>query len=185
NDAARKITDHIKANMDPDASHVFVGHAFVTPSGEEEENTSDSERPLSIGGAEYVDPHHFTEFHYTALCHLHQAHYVSNETIRYGGSILKYSIAEEHHNKGFHIVEMDADGAETVEKRALLPKKDMRTVEATMEEIYTYEKSEDYVFIRLLDETPVLSPMEKVRSIYPNAMHVERKYHALDRKSVV
>jgi len=184
NDAARKITDHIKANMDPNARHVFVGHAFVTPSGEEEENTSDSERPLSIGGAEYVDAHHFTDFHYTALGHLHQAHYVSNETIRYAGSILKYSISEEHHNKGFHIVEMDGEGAVAVEKRALLPKKDMRTVEATMEEIYTHEKSEDYVFIRLLDETPVLSPMEKVRSIYPNAMHVERKYHALTAETI-
>jgi len=53
-----------------------------------------------------------------------------------------------------------------------------------MEEIYTYEKSEDYVFIRLLDETPVLSPMEKVRSIYPNAMHVERKYHALTAETI-
>ena len=29
--------------------------------------------------------------------------------------------------------------------------------------------------MKLLDETPVLFPMEKVRSVYPNAMHVERK----------
>src|SRR5690625_2757340 len=184
NDAMQKIIEQITEKMNPSARHVFVGHAFVTPFGEEQENTSDSERPLSIGGAEYVDAHHFEKFHYTALGHLHQAHYVSNETVRYAGSILKYSISEEHHNKGFHIVEMDGEGAVAVEKRALLPKKDMRTVEATMEEIYTHEKSEDYVFIRLLDETPVLSPMEKVRSIYPNAMHVERKYHALTAETI-
>src|SRR5699024_8741415 len=54
NDAARKIVEMIRQDMDPDARHVYIGHAFVTPFGEEEENTSDSERPLSIGGAEYV-----------------------------------------------------------------------------------------------------------------------------------
>src|SRR5690625_2374501 len=179
NDAARKITDHIKANMDPNARHVFVGHAFVTPSGEEEENTSDSERPLSIGGAEYVSAEHFTDFHYTALGHLHQAHYVLDEKIRYAGSILKYSISEEHHRKGFNIVELDGDGNVSIEKRHLRPLRDMRTVEASLEDLYTHSLSEDYVFVRLTDETPILSPMEKVRSIYPNAMHVERKNYSL------
>lgn len=177
NDAARKITDHIKEHIDPSARHVFIGHAFVTPLGEEKENTSDSERPLSIGGAEYVDAHHFSDFDYTALGHLHQAHYVSSETIRYSGSVLKYSISEEHHHKGFYVVEMDVNGDVMIEKRDFQPKRDMRTVEATMEEIYTHPKSEDYVFIRLLDDVPVLSPMEKARSVYPNAMHVERKHY--------
>lgn len=183
NDAAKKIVDHIKENMDPSARHVFVGHAFVTPFGEEEENTSDSERPLSIGGAEYVDAYHFKNFHYTALGHLHQAHYVSRETIRYAGSILKYSISEEHHNKGFQIVEIDEHGSVKVEKRQLIAKRDMRTVEAAMDDILTHPISEDYVFIRLLDETVVLTPMEKIRSIYPNAMHVERKHYALTSES--
>lgn len=183
NDATKKIVDRIKENMDRSARHVFVGHAFVTPSGEEEENTSDSERPLSIGGAEYIDAHHFKSFHYTALGHLHQAHYVSSETIRYAGSILKYSVSEEHHNKGFQIVEIDEKGNVKMEKRELIPKRDMRTVEATMDDIFTHSISEDYVFIRLLDETVVLSPMEKIRSIYPNAMHVERKHYALNSES--
>ena len=53
----------------------------------------------------------------------------------------------------------------------------MRTVEGTIEEILLHPISEDYVFVKLLDETPVLFPMEKIRSIYPNAMHVERKSH--------
>ena len=138
-------------------------------------NTSDSERPLAIGGAEYVSAHLFEPFHYTALGHLHQAHYVLNETIRYAGSPLKYSISEEHHNKGFFIVEMDADGQVTVEKRRLKPKHDMRTVEGTMEDIQLHAVNEDYVFVKLLDETPVLFPMERIRSVYPNAMHIERK----------
>src|SRR5699024_609931 len=38
NDAAEKVVEHIRRQMDPDARHVYVGHAFVTPFGEEEAN---------------------------------------------------------------------------------------------------------------------------------------------------
>lgn len=174
-DAMKKMVAHIESSMDLSKRHVLVGHAFVTPHGEEEENTSDSERPLAIGGAEYVSASHFKKFHYTALGHLHQAHYVLNETVRYSGSPLKYSISEEHHQKGFHIVQMDDLGNVSVEKRLLKPKRDIRTVEGKMEDILQHEMNQDYVFVKLLDETPILFPMEKIRSVYPNAMHVERK----------
>ncbi|MFS1514515.1 exonuclease SbcCD subunit D [Chengkuizengella sp. SCS-71B] len=175
-DEAMKATvGRIREKMDPNARHIFVGHAFVTPYGEKTANTSDSERPLSIGGTEYVSAEYFSQFHYTALGHLHQAHYVKNEKIRYAGSPLKYSISEEKHNKIFYVVELDENGQTNVEKRKLTPKRDMYTIEEKLEKIEQMEKSEDYVFIRLLDETPVLSPMERVRSVFPNAMHVERK----------
>lgn len=174
-DAMMKITETIKAAMDPNARHVLIGHAFVTPGGEARENTSDSERPLSIGGAEHVSAQHFAGFAYTALGHLHQAHHVGNETVRYSGSPLKYSISEESHNKGYLVVEIDQHGNAAIEKRELTPRRDMRTVEGLMADIERHSMSEDYVFVRLLDEAPVLSPMERVRSVYPNAMHVERK----------
>ncbi len=178
NDAQRKILEQITAEMDPNARHIGVGHAFVTPYGEEEENTSDSERPLSIGGSEYVDAHHYMNFDYMALGHLHQAHHVLDEKIRYAGSPLKYSISEAHHKKGFFIVEMDEEGKTTIEKRLLTPRRDMRTVEGFIDDILKQPINEDYVFVKLLDETPVLSPMEKIRSVYPNAMHVERKFYS-------
>lgn len=175
NDAMKKVIAGIQENLQKDVRHVFVGHAFVTSHGESEANTSDSERPLAIGGAEYVSAQLFEPFHYTALGHLHQAHFVLNETIRYAGSPMKYSISEQHHKKGFFVVELGAEGQVTVEKRELIPQHDMRTVEGTMEDILLQPVSEDYVFVKLLDDTPVLFPMEKVRSVYPNAMHVERK----------
>ncbi len=173
--AMKAIIETIEKQFDPTKRHVFVGHAFVTPHGQEEENTSESERPLAIGGAEYVDAALFKNFQYTALGHLHQAHYVLNETIQYAGSPLKYSISEEHHKKGFFIVELDEEGNATVEKRLLTPKRDMRTIEGYMQDILQQPISEDFVFVKLLDETPILSPMEQIRTVYPNAMHVERK----------
>ena len=69
-------------------------------------------------------------------------------------------------------------GIRRLRRENLTPIREMRTVEATMEELLKHEINEDYVFVRLLDETPVLSPMEKVRSVYPNAMHVERNIPA-------
>ncbi|MFD1032187.1 exonuclease SbcCD subunit D [Metaplanococcus flavidus] len=174
-DALGAITDGIKAKWDPAARHVFVGHAFVTSYGEQEENTSDSERPLAIGGAEHVSAAHLEDFHYSALGHLHKAHFVRNETIRYAGSPLKYSISEENHQKGYLVIDLDSAGEVTVEKRLLEPRRNMRRVEGTIDDILRHEISEDFVFVTLLDDAPVLFPMEKVRSVYPNAMHVERK----------
>lgn len=176
-DAARAITNRILKARTPGVRCVLVGHAFVTPSGEKEdmENASDAERPLSIGGAEYVHARYFKPFQYTALGHLHQAHHVGDETIRYAGSPLKYSISEEKHKKGFYIVEMDGEGQVHVDKRLLVPRRDMRTVRATMEELERHERSDDYVFVQLTDENPVLSAMERIRSVYPHAMHVTQQ----------
>src|SRR5690625_3034432 len=179
-DAMRKIVEHITVNhWDDSARHIFVGHAFVTPYGEKAEKTSDSELTLSIGGAEFVNAKHFKRFHYTALGHLHRAHSVLQENIQYAGSILKYSISEEHHNKGFTIVQLDGAGNVDLKRHSLIPQRDVRRVETTMGELLQHPVNEDYVFVRLLDETPILYPMEKVRSIYPNALHVERKHSVI------
>lgn len=173
-EATEKIIEHRKTMMDENARHVYVGHAFVTPRGEKQENTSESERPLSIGGAEHVAANLFKDFHYTALGHLHQAHRVGQNNIRYAGSPLKYSLSEQHHKKGFYIVDLDKAGNTSIEKKFFFPRRDLREVEATLDEIYNSPINEDYVYVKLLDETPVLSPMEKVRTVYPNAMHVSR-----------
>jgi exonuclease SbcD len=178
-DAMKAIAGRIEASMDRTARHVFVGHAFVTPGARPEENTSQSERPLSIGGAEYVHSEYFKAFHYTALGHLHQGHHVSDETIRYSGSPLKYSISEESHRKGYLIVEIDGAGTVTVDRRELRPLRDMRRVIAPIEEIEQHPVCDDYVFVTLLNDNPVLFPMEKVRAVYPNALHVERKVTVL------
>ena len=183
-EAMNGILERIQANLNPKARHVLVGHAFVTPKGEARENTSDSERPLSIGGAEHVSADLYDAFHYTALGHLHQAHNVGLPNIQYSGSPLKYSISEENHNKGYLCVELNGEGQVTVEKRPLTPLRDMRTIEGTIDEVITHPVNEDYVFVRLLDERPVLAPMEKIRSVYPNAMHVERPINLINEKRI-
>lgn len=173
-EAMKRITEKITIDMNENDRHVFIGHAFVTPYGEKQANTSDSEKPLSIGGAEYVNSNHFKPFHYTALGHLHQAHHVGDETIRYAGSILKYSLSEQHHQKGYLLIDMNETGHVKVEKKDLIPMRDLRTVRGSMEEILASEKSNDYIFVELTDEYVILHPMEKIRTVYPNAMQVKR-----------
>ncbi|MEO4055422.1 exonuclease SbcCD subunit D [Solibacillus sp. CAU 1738] len=174
-DAMKIVIENLQREMDPAARHVAIAHAFITPYGEKGENTSDSERPLAIGGSECIDAHYFEPFHYTALGHLHRAHFVLNETIRYAGSPLKFSVSEANHEKGFLVIDLAADGTVTTTKRLLTPRRDLRIVEGTLQEILRHEESEDYVFVRLTDITPIVGAMEQIRTVYKNAMHVERK----------
>jgi len=173
-EAMEAIVAHITANWDDQARHVLVAHAFITPYGEPKDNTSDAERPLAIGGAEYVSAELLKAFDYVALGHLHGAHHVGDERIRYSGSPLKYSISEERQNKGFLVVEL-GEGLIDVRKEELTARRDMRRVVGSISEIERHTRNEDYVYVTLTDENPVLFPMEKIRAVYPNAMHVERQ----------
>lgn len=180
-DAMKAITEKIVEQLTPNARHIAVAHAFVTPYGEKQENTSESERPLAIGGSECVDGSYFMPFHYTALGHLHKAHKVMDEKICYAGSPLKYSSSEAKHEKGFYIVELKEDGTIVKEKRVLKPVRDLRIVEAALHDLLRHEPSEDYVFVTLTDQTPVIGAMEQIRTVYKNAMHVSRKAQLVER----
>jgi len=48
-------------------------------------------------------------------------------------------------------------------------------VEGQLEDLLMLPPSDDYVFVRLTDATSVSSPMERIRTVFPHAMHVERK----------
>ena len=180
-DAMRKTIELI--DLKQGARHVAIAHAFVTNNGNQEKNTSDSERPLAIGGSECVDAAYFEPFHYTALGHLHRAHKVKHDKIRYAGSPLKYSSSEAGHEKGFIVIDLQPDGTTVIENRKLTPLRDLRIVEGKLHELLAGEISEDYVFVHLLDEAPVVGAMEQLRTVFPNAMHVERKISRVAQNS--
>jgi exonuclease SbcD len=152
---------------------VVISHCFLD-GGEE----SESERPLSVGGADRVSPQHFLPFHYTALGHLHGPQYKGAEHIRYSGSILKYSFSEQHQKKSVTLVDMDADGHCAIEKIPLQPLRDMRTVEGTFDDILQQGRSDphadDYLLVRLTDRQAIYDVMGKLREVYRNVLHLER-----------
>lgn len=157
-------------DYDPSQKNILVMHGYVMNQTPESLEESDSERHLSIGAVEYVDASLFDDFDYVALGHLHKAQKVKRETIRYSGSPLKYSKSEVNHQKKVYIIDTDNDMA--VEPVPLIPKRDMRVIKGTFEEL-TKQKSEDYVFIELTDDTYIIDAMSRLRKHYPNAMSLE------------
>jgi len=152
---------------------VVVAHAFVV-GGE----ASESERPLSVGGAGTVDASAFAPFAYAALGHLHRPQTVGRASLRYSGSLLKYSFQEASHRKSVSIVELDRDGACRVEEVALAPRRDVRRLEGTLPEILLQAGSdagrEDYVEVSIRGREALLDPMADLRKVYPNVLSVLR-----------
>ncbi|MEL3973511.1 exonuclease SbcCD subunit D [Rossellomorea oryzaecorticis] len=181
-DAMSAIVNRIQEEMNPDEPHVFVGHAFVLGG-----KTTDSERTLSVGGSGCVGSDLFEPFHYTALGHLHSPDAIKHDSIRYSGSLLKYSFSEASQRKSVTIVEMKENGSIELRERSLRPKQDMRELKGHLEELldpsfYQSQKVDDYLKIILHDEGTLIDPINKLRQVYPNVLHLERKLELTDAK---
>ena len=173
-DAALTVQlDAIQAAHPAGERSVLMAHAFVSGGV-----MSDSERPLSVGGAGEVDPTRFTGFDYVALGHLHCPQDIAGERIRYSGSLMKYSFNEIAHAKGVDLVEIDAQGGIKREQYHLIPRRDLRLLEGELEELTANpDKShsvDDYLLVRLTDHGALLDAMGRLREVYPNVLHVER-----------
>jgi DNA repair protein SbcD/Mre11 len=151
-----------------------LAHAFVTGG-----TVSDSERTLAVGGAAEVGRECFAPFNYTALGHLHRPQQAGEETVRYSGSLLKYSFSEETDEKGVLIGELDAEGNVSVEFEPITPRHDMRRISGEFEELLiptgTSQAREDYLEITLTDRGPILDAMDRLRRTYPNLLNIRRQ----------
>ena len=176
NDAHAFLCDNISQspNFDAKANNVLISHCFVDGA-----ETSESERPLSIGGADRVDYAPMQIFDYVALGHLHSPQFRGKEYIRYSGSILKYSFSEVKQKKAVTLVEVNSQGEVSQQQLYLKAKRDMRIIEGELEDILQAaqadtEHNDDYLLIRLLDRHAILDTMGKLRRVYPNVLHLEK-----------
>ncbi|MFS0782142.1 exonuclease SbcCD subunit D [Bacillus sp. 1P06AnD] len=181
--AMEAIVGRIVEKMNKNEPNVFVGHAFVA-GGE----VSDSERILSVGGSGTVSRDLFKHFNYTALGHLHSPDAIKDPTIHYSGSLLKYSFSEAKQSKSVNVVTIDDQQQLTIKRRPLIPKYDMRELSGHFHELmdpafYKTQKREDYLKITLLDKGTILDPIQKLRKVYPNVLHLERKWDVNDQKN--
>ncbi|AXB34521.1 exonuclease SbcCD subunit D [Vibrio campbellii] len=171
--AHKLLAEKITEQFHPEQRNVLVSHCFVDGAIE-----SESERPLSIGGSDRVSHEHFLNFDYVALGHLHQPQKKGEEYIRYSGSLMKYSFGEQNQKKGFTLVEIDQNGFVSAEHIDLAAPHEMRIVEGELEQVIeqgkTDPKNEDYLLVRLMDKHAILNPMEKLRTVYPNVLHLEK-----------
>lgn len=181
--AMKKIVSEILNDFNEDERNIAIAHGYVTQMKEDNFETleeSDSEKPLSIGGTEYINSKHFEKFNYTALGHLHGPQKVGSDKIRYSGSLMKYSFSEVNQKKGITIVDINEKGDIELEIYNLKPRRDFRIKTGTLEEIIkgfdnSSENYEDYIKVILKDKGELLDPMAKLRSIYPNVMELTRE----------
>lgn len=162
--------DQVELNGLP---RVIVAHCFLA-GGEE----SDSERPLSLGGADQISPTVFKQYNYTALGHLHGPQKKGDDNVRYSGSILKYSFSEARQKKSITLVDINDQGEAVTELVPLTPLHNLRVIEGNIDSLIEQgtkdPHADDYLMIRLLDKDAILDAMGKLRSVYPNVLHLER-----------
>ena len=151
---------------------ILIAHQFVAGASgcDSEEHTT--------GGLEQVDVACFDGFDYVALGHLHGPQRVCRDTVRYAGTLLKYSFSEVKHKKSVTIVDMREKGTVDIHTRSVSPLHDMRLIRGSYEEVtcranYANTDTRDYVGITLTDEEDVYDAISKLRVIYPNLMKLE------------
>lgn len=160
------------ADIDSDKRNLLVAHQLVTGASRCESED------ISVGGLDNIDALVFKDFDYVALGHIHGPQRMTRDTIRYAGTILKYSFSECDHHKSITIVDMKEKGNIEIEEVPVMPLHDLRVIVGTYEELisekfYKNGDREDYLRVILTDEEEIPNVLGKLREIYPNIMKLE------------
>lgn len=169
-DAIKVVVDNLK--LDTSEINILIAHQFVTGA-----SRTESEE-ISVGGLDNVDASVFEDFDYVALGHIHRPQKIGIERIRYCGTPLKYSFSEVNDTKSVSIIEINSKEDFNLRTIPLVPKRDMRKIRGTYEELTTknsYENTntDDYIHVTLTDEFNVADAIQKLRVIYKNIMKLE------------
>ena len=144
--------------------NVVLAHQFFVWNGQNPETCDSETAVLTSGGLDAIDASVLEPFEYAALGHIHGAQKVGQERFCYCGTPYKYSISEEHHQKGITVVELGEKGSEPqIRRLPILCHPDVKRVRGTLEELKllsdTMEKMPDgsgradaYVSVVLTDE---------------------------------
>ena len=163
--AVMVVCDKIRENMDESRRNIVLSHALIVDS-----EVSESDRSARVGFATAVSKDVFHGFDYVALGHIHKPQVIS-DTIRYSGSPLKYSFGnEEKQEKGVVLIDTDTMTQAFV---PLMPKRDRKTLEGTLEELLAREDvREDYLRLRVTDRYAGLELIAQLRERFPHLLEV-------------
>ena len=169
-DAIKVVVDNLK--LDTSKINILIAHQFVTGA-----SRTESEE-ISVGGLDNVDASVFEDFDYVALGHIHRPQKIGTERIRYCGTPVTYSFSEVNDTKSVSIIEINSKEDFNLRTIPLIPKRDMRKIRGTYEELITktnYENTntDDYIHVTLTDEFNVVDAIQKLRVIYKNIMKLE------------
>lgn len=152
--------------------NILIAHQYVRG------GTKCESEDAPIGGIDEVGADNFKKFDYVALGHLHGPQHIGRETVRYSGTMLKYSFSEVNHKKSALIFDMKEKGIIEINKVPLHPMRDMREIKGEYNEIasksfYKNMNVEDYLHVTLTDEEEKLNAIGLLRTIYPNIMKLD------------
>ncbi len=171
-----------KCDVNENDRNVIMAHQFVTGA-----SRSDSEE-INVGGVDGISADSFSGFDYVALGHIHTPQMIGGkDTVRYCGTMLKYSFSECSQDKSVPVITFMEKGNTEIELVPLKPQKDMREIKGTYLELtaknnYADTNVEDYLHVTLTDEEDVPDALGRLRSIYPNIMKLD--YDNLRTRSV-
>lgn len=157
-----------KINLDE--TNVLITHQFIA--GNKEVIKSESEAVLSVGGSEIIDVSLVKQFDYVALGHIHAPQQISCDTIRYSGSLMRYSFDEVKQKKSIVDVSITNKKA-TYQLVELKPKQDLIKITGYFDEVMNYDNNHnDFIAVELLDTKIVPNAIDYLRKKYENVLQI-------------
>jgi len=190
-------------NIDKSERNILITHYFVTDSGKivDFDGVMQQIEEKDLGGLGNVDASVFKDFDYVALGHIHGFMRIGKQNVYYSGSPVKYSLREYKQEKSFLIVDINEKVADmtthhlegkvgedinadkkgmTITRFKFKALHDLRRIEGKLEDLISDEvvnaaNPNDYIDAILLDEGDLYDPIGKLRTVYPNVMHISYK----------
>lgn len=152
--------------------NVLLSHQFYVAGGQNPE-TCDSEIRM-VGGVDQVDVRVLEGFDYAALGHIHRAQKIGKEVYRYAGTLLKYSVSEEKHQKSFTMVNLGEKGeAPKIQQIPVEPLRDLKVLRGTLQEVLERkDAAHDFVSITLTDEEEPYLPKERLELVFDHILEI-------------
>lgn len=173
-DAVKAALAH--GDIDPSERNILVAHQFVAGKSEEPRlGGSESAATINVGTIEKIGVDCFNDFDYVALGHIHSPQKIGRDTVRYSGSLLKYSLSEADNTKSVPVVTLEEKGRISVDLTELNPLRDMRHLKGRLDQLLNPKNimsPDDYIYVTLTDDDPVDNVMGIFQQYYPNTMKI-------------
>ena len=187
--AGKRYTEAFRALLNretirEDERNVILAHQFFVWNGQKPETCDSETAVLTSGGLDAIDAAVLKTFDYAALGHIHGAQKVGEERFRYCGTPYKYSVSEEHHQKGITVVEMGEKGSGLqIRRLPLVCHPEVRRLRGTLEELKFQSlkmgkenegkgRVADYVSVTLTDEREAYDFRERLEALFSHILEI-------------
>ncbi|MBD1380624.1 exonuclease SbcCD subunit D [Metabacillus arenae] len=191
NDKIKNLFSRMCLPFRKDSVNMAMSHIYVAGG-----STTDSERPIEVGGAYTVGADSLPEAaQYVALGHLHRPQDVkrANTMARYSGSPLAYSFSEIGYTKSVTILDVKPQETPELTELPLSSGKPLVRIRAKggIEEVYQWldEGRDNQAWVDLevyLTDNLSLEQIHRLRKEHPGIIHIrpifERSHSELERK---